>query len=147
MDEDTNTFPMDFYAEDGSPHPWKFRPEGYLVVILTDADEGRRAGSALLAKGFGSRDIKISAGGQILETHAVYAARRTVTDKLAGSVVDDAEGRELYLGYAREGRSALWLRLHDETDVSKALRVLADNEYVHARYYGHGEQQDFRVDG
>jgi hypothetical protein len=35
MDEDDNSFPMDFYVEDPSPRPWKFRPEGYLAVILS----------------------------------------------------------------------------------------------------------------
>ena len=29
--------------------------------------------------------------------------RRGVASKLVGSVADDVEGRELYLGYAREG--------------------------------------------
>ena len=64
---------------------------------------------------------------------------------MAGSLIDDAEGRQLYLGYTREDRSALWLRLPDETDVPKALRALADFNYVHTRYYGPGKQQDFRV--
>jgi hypothetical protein len=40
---------------------------------------------------------------------------------------------------------ALWLRLPDENHVSKALRVLADVNYLHTRYYGSGKQQDFRV--
>jgi hypothetical protein len=39
----------------------------------------------------------------------------------------------------------LWLRLPDETSVPKALRMLADFNYVHTRYYGPGKQQDFRV--
>jgi hypothetical protein len=145
MDEDANTFPMDFYVDDPSPRPWKFRPEGYLVVILSDAEEGQRAGGALVAGGFARRDVKVYTGRQILANYDVYATRRNIMDKLAGSVIDDAEGRELYLGYAREDRSALWLRLPDETDVPKALRALADFNYVHTRYYGPGKQQDFRV--
>jgi hypothetical protein len=145
MDEHENTFPMDFYVEDPSPRPWKFRPEGYLVVILSDAEEGQRAEEALVASGFAPRDVKVYTGSQILENYKVYATRRNITDKLAGSILDDTEGRELYLGYAREDRSALWLRLPDETYVAKALRMLADFNYVHARYYGPGKQQDFRV--
>jgi hypothetical protein len=43
----------------------------------------------------------------------------------------------------REDRSALWLRLPDESHVSKALRVLANGNYVHTRYYGSGKQEDF----
>jgi len=35
--------------------------------------------------------------------------------------------------------------LPDENHVSKALRVLADVNYLHTRYYGSGKQQGFRV--
>ena len=38
-----NTFPMDIYVDDPAPRPWKFRPTGYLVAILADAEEGRKA--------------------------------------------------------------------------------------------------------
>jgi hypothetical protein len=145
MDEDENTFPMDFFVDDPSPRPWKFRPDGYLVVILSDAEEGQRAEGALVASGFARGDVKVYTGRQVLANYDVYATRRSITAKLAGSVIEDAQGRELYLGYAREDRSALWLRLPDETDVPKALRALADFNYVHARYYGAGKQQDFRV--
>jgi hypothetical protein len=143
MQESDNAFPMDFYVDDPSPRPWKFRPEGYLVVILPDESEGQRAEAALIVDGFAPRDVKVYTGRQILENYEVYAGRRTITDKVAGPVVDDTEGKELYLGYAREGRSALWLRLPEEDRVAKALRVLADHSYVHARYYGDGGQTDY----
>jgi hypothetical protein len=73
----------------------------------------------------------------------VYAGRRTTTDKVVGSVVDDYEGRDLYLGHARQDRCAMWVRIPDEEDVPKALRVFADHDYVHTRYYG--SEQDFNV--
>jgi hypothetical protein len=145
MNEDENTFPMDFYVGDSSPHPWKFKPEGYLVVILSDTDEAQRAEADLVSNGVAPRDIKLYTGKQILENYEVFAGRRTTTDKVVGSVVDDSEGRELYLGYAREDRCAMWVRIPDEEDVSKALRVLADHEYVHTRYYGSEGQTDFKV--
>jgi hypothetical protein len=37
------------------------------------------------------------------------------------------------------------LRLPDEADVPKALRVLADHDYLHTRYYGSEHQADFEV--
>jgi len=37
----------------------------------------------------------------------------------------------------------LWLRLPDEYHVRKAMVVLADLEYSHARYYGDKGQTDF----
>ena len=145
MIEDENTFPMDFYVRDSSPHPWKFKPEGYLVVILSDIDEAQRAEADLVSNGVAPRDIKLYTGKQILANYEVYAGRRTTMDKVVGSVVDDSEARELYLGYAREDRCAMWVRIPDEEDVPKALRVLADHEYVHTRYYGSEQQTDFKV--
>jgi hypothetical protein len=145
MNEGENNFPMDFYVRDSSPRPWKFKPEGYLVVILSDADEAQRAEADLVTHGFSPRDVKLYTGKQILENYEVYARRRTTTDKVVGSVVDDSAGRELYLGYAREDRCAMWVRIPDEEDVPKALRVLADHEYVHTRYYGTQQETDFIV--
>ena len=145
MNEDENTFPMDFYVRDSSPHPWKFKPEGYLVVILSDADEAQRAEADLVTNGFAPQDVKLYTGKQILENYEVFASRRTTTDKVVGSVVDDSEGRELYLSYARDDRCAMWVRIPNEEDVPKALRVLADHDYVHARYYGSDQQTDFQV--
>jgi len=144
MGEQDIAFPMD--VTDPS-RPWKFKPRGYLVVILTGISEARRALSALVESGFGHSDIKVYSGEQTLENDAVNRRRRTVARRLFGPVTDEDElaGRELYLGYAREGRSALWLRLPNEEDVSKALRVLADYDYLHARYYGFNTTQDFVV--
>jgi len=143
MDESENTFPMDI--TDPSSRPWNFRPEGYLVVILAGTEEAERAEAALVEGGFAPRDIKLYTGKQILDNHEEYMGRRGVTGKVVGSVADDLEGRELYLGYAREDRCALWLRLPDEADVPKALRILADHHYLHTRYYGSEQQTDFHI--
>src|SRR4029453_1861136 len=138
--------PSPMNATDPS-RPWKFKPGGYLVVILTGINEARRALSALVEGGFGHRDIKVYSGEQTLENDAINRRRRTVARRFIGPVTDEDElaGRELYLGYAREGRSALWLRLPNEEDVSKALRVLANYDYLHARYYGFNTTEDFVV--
>ena len=143
MDESENTFPMDI--TDPSSRPWNFRPEGYLVVILADAEEAEQAEAALVEAGFAPQDIKLYTGKKILDNHEEYMGRRGVTSKVVGSVADDLEGRELYLGYAREDRCALWLRLPDEADVPKALRILADHHYLHTRYYGSEQQTDFHI--
>ena len=144
MEDRENPFPMDDITDLAS-RPWSFRPEGYLVVLLAGTDEAQRAETALVAEGFAPRDVKLYTAKQILDNYEEYQRRRTVTGKVVGSVVDDQEARELYLEYAREDRCALWLRLPDEDDVPKALRVLADHDYLHARYYGSGEQTDYHV--
>ena len=143
MDKSENTFPMDI--SEGSSRPWNFRPGGYLVVILASDEEAQRAESALVEGGFASRDIKLYTGKQILANQEEYVSRRGVPSRIVGSVVDDVEGRALYLGYARDDRCAMWVRIPDESKVPMALRVLADHDYVHARYYGFGQQTDYVV--
>ena len=144
MDESENTFPMDIVT-DLATRPWRFHPEGYLVVILEGTEEAQRAESALVAKGFAPRDVKLYTGEQIRNNYEAYVGQRTITGKVAGAVVDDAEGRELYIGYAREDRCAMWVRIPNEDEVPKALRVLADFDYLHTRYYGAETQTDYRI--
>lgn len=93
MDEGENTFPMDV-DRDPSSRPWKFRPEGYLVVILADEDEGKQAEAALVAAGFAAQDVKLYTGKQILENYEAYKEQRTITAKVVGAVVDDTESRD-----------------------------------------------------
>ena len=145
MDEGQTTFPMDVTEEDPSSRPWNYKPEGYLVVIIADIDEARRAEAALAQTGFAPKEIKLYTGKQILENQEVYIGRRSVITKLVAAVAEDVEGRELYLAYAREDRCAMWVRILDDGRVAKALRVLADFDCLHARYYGHGEQHDFHI--
>jgi hypothetical protein len=146
MGADETTFPMDVGDEDPSSRPWNFRPEGHLVAIIGDIQEGRRAEAALTEAGFASKDIKLYTGKQILNNQEVYIGRRSVTTKLVAWIfAEDVEGRELYLAYAREDRCAMWVRILDDGRVAKALRVLADFDCLHARYYGHDEQHDFHI--
>jgi hypothetical protein len=144
MDESENTFPRDFVT-DLATRPWRFRPEGYLVVILAGTEEAQRAETALVAEGFSPRDIKIYTGKQIRDNYEEYTGQRTLTGKVAGAVVDDSEARELYLGYAREDRCAMWVRIPNADDVAKAFRVLADFDYLHTRYYGDENQTDYQI--
>jgi hypothetical protein len=127
MDADETTFPMDVGDEDPSSRPWNYRPEVYLVEILADVREGRRAEAALVGAGFAAMDIKLYTGGQILDNEVKYMGRRGAFTKLAATfVAEDMEGRELYLAYARQGRCAMWVRIPDEGRVAEAVQVLAD---------------------
>lgn len=143
MDTSENTFPMD--VTDPSSRPWKFRPSGYLVAILASSEEAQRAERALVAEGFARRDIKLYTGQQILDNQEEYVRRRGVTSKVVGSLIEDVEGRELYLGYARDDRAAMWVRIPDESEVPRALRVLADHDGLHTRYYGSGRQTHYHI--
>jgi hypothetical protein len=114
-------------------------------VILASSEEAQRAETALVAEGVAPRDVKLYAGKEILDNHEEHMKRRGAASKMVGSMTDDVEGRELYLGYAREDRSAMWVRIPDGDDVPKALRVLADHDYLHTRYYGAEQQTEFNV--
>jgi hypothetical protein len=139
-----NAFPMD--GTDPASRPWKFRPLGYLVVIVASSEEARRAETSLVEHGFATRDIKLYTGRQILEIQTEYMSRRGVMSKAVSPLIEDIEGRELYLDYARNDRAAMWVRIPDEYDVSKALRVLADYDALHIRYYGMW-QTDYHLAG
>jgi len=146
MKEEDNVFPLDITERKPGERPWTFRPDGYLVVMLSDEAEAQRAEEALVADGFASRDVKLYPGEQILATFEVYQGQRDLADKVAGLVRDDIEGRDLYLQHAREGRCGLWLRV-DEDRVARALRALSDYDYLHARYYGAKSVTDYRLKG
>ena len=122
-----------------------FRAEGFFVVILADTAEGEEVAAVLEQKGVSRNDLKLYTSDDILGIHEQYVERRSTVAKVVGVMMDDDAGRDLYLGYAEEGRSALWARLPDKTDVAKVLRVLADREYLHARYYGEDGVQDFHL--
>jgi hypothetical protein len=122
-----------------------FRAEGFFVVILPDTGEGQEAAAALEEAGVSRSDLKLYTSDEILGIHEQYLERRSTVAKVVGTMMDDDAGRDLYLGYAEEGRSALWARLPDKTVVPKVLRVLADRDYLHARYYGEDGVQDFHL--
>ena len=122
-----------------------FRAEGFFVVILPDTAEGQGAAAALEEVGVSRNDLKLYTSDDILGIHEQYVERRSTVAKVVGAMMDDDAGRDLYLGYAEEGRSALWARLPDKTVVPKVLRVLADRDYLHARYYGEDGVQDFHL--
>jgi hypothetical protein len=145
MDEDKTAFPMDVYVENASTLPWNFRPQGYLAVILATTEEAQRAQMALVEKGFAPQDIKLYPGKEILQNYEAYTGKRSVVSKAVGAVADDVEGRELYVAYAREDRCAMWVRIPDERNVANALRLLADFDYLHTRYYGAEGQQDIHI--
>ena len=146
MAEDETTFPMDVTEEDPSSRPWNYRPEGYLVEIIADIEEGRRAQAALTAAGFAPKDIKLYSGKQILDNQDMYMGRRSAVTKLVAWIfAEDMAGRELYLAYAREDRCAMWVRILDGGRVPAALRVLADFDCLHARYYGQSGHHDFHI--
>jgi hypothetical protein len=141
MDDETRAWPMDLERLLAVV----FRAQGYFVAILTDTDEGVRAEAALEDAGIAPHDLKLYTSEEILEIHERYVEQRTLAGKVVGVFMDDDAGRDLYLAYAEEGRSALWVHLPDKADVPKVLRVLADHGYLRARYYGEDRVEEFHL--
>jgi hypothetical protein len=141
-----NVFPLDITERRPGVRPWKFRHEGFLVLVMAGEDEAARAEGSLVAAGFAPRDIKVYPGEQILATYEIYKGQVSLADRTIGVVTDDIAGRDLYLDYARQGRVGLWVRV-PEDKVAKALRVLAGHHYLHTRYYGEKTETDYHLSG
>jgi hypothetical protein len=135
---------MDTAARDSHAQSAVFKPEGCLVLILEDTAEAALAKAALHDAGFVEGDLRIYSSDQILADRDRYLAQRSVTQQV-GALTDDRGTIELYFGYAREGRAALWVRVPDRSDANRALRHLADHEVLHLRYYGHYSQEDIHL--
>jgi hypothetical protein len=125
--------------------PLFFNPQGFLVAVLEDDDQAEQAKAALAAAGFADRDLRVYTSQQILDSWDRFQAERSLAQRVAGAVTDDPDTIELDFGYARQGRSALWVRVPDEADADRAVRRLADHQVLHFRHYGHGSQPDLHI--
>jgi hypothetical protein len=125
--------------------PLVFNPQGFLVAILENADQAGQARTALANAGFAERDLRVYTSQQILDSWERFQAERSLAQRVAGAVTDDPATIELYFGYARAGRSALWVHVPDDKGAKRAVRGLADHQVLHLRHYGHGSQQDIHL--
>jgi hypothetical protein len=125
--------------------PLFFNPQGFLVAVLEDADQAERARAALTDAGFADRDLRVYTSQQILDSWERFQAERSLAQRVAGAVTDDPDTIELYFGYARQGRAALWVHVPDDADADRAVRRLADYQVLHFRHYGHNSQQDLHI--
>ena len=125
--------------------PLVFNPEGFLVAILQDADQAEQAKATLADAGFAETDLRVYTSQQILDSWERFQAERSLAQRVAGAITDDPATIELYFGYARQGRSALWVHAPEEADAKRAVRALADHQVLHIRHYGHGTQEDIHI--
>jgi hypothetical protein len=125
--------------------PLVFNPQGFLVAILEDADQAEQAKATLVEAGIADRDLRVYTSQQILDSWERFKAERSLAQRVAGAVTDDPDTIELYFGYARAGRAALWVHVPDDDDADRAVRALADHQVLHFRHYGHNSQQDLHI--
>jgi hypothetical protein len=125
--------------------PLVFKPEGFLVAILEDADQAEQARAALADAGFAETDLRVYTSQQILDSWERFQAERSLAQRVAGAITDDPATIEQYFGYARQGRAALWVHVPEDADAKRAVRCLADHQVLHFRHYGHGSQEDIHL--
>src|SRR5829696_6841698 len=147
MDEHEVGWPtgMSDQAPAGRERPLVFNPQGFLVAILQDNDQAEQAKATLADAGFADGDLRVYTSQQILDSWERFQAERSLAQRVAGAVTDDPDTLEQYFGSARQGRSALWVRVPDEADAKRAVRALADHQVLHIRHYGHNHQQDIHI--
>ena len=125
--------------------PLIFNPEGFLIAILKDVDQANQARAALAGAGFAEGDLRVYSCQEILDSWERFQAERSLTQRVVGALTDDPATIEAYFGYARQGRSALWVHVPEDADAKRAVRLLADHQVLHLRHYGHGSQQDIHL--
>jgi len=145
MADDEIVWPVGTTGQDPElgDRPFVFAPKGFLVAVLTDADEAERAAGALRGAGFAERKLRIFTSRQILDDYARYAAQKSLPRRVVTAVTDDQETLDLYHGHARDGRAALWVHVVDDDEADRAIRGLSDFPALHIRHYGARRQSDF----
>jgi hypothetical protein len=147
MSEDEVVWPTGMSDQDPAARgrPLVFNPKGFLVAILEDADQAEQARTTLAEAGFAERDLRVYTPEQILDSWERFQTERSLAQRVAGAVTDDPATIEQYFGYARQGRSALWVHVPEEADAKRAVRSLADHQVLHFRHYGHDRQDDIHI--
>jgi len=147
MSEDEVVWPTGMSDQDPTARerPLVFNPQGFLVAVLEDDDQAEQARATLAEAGFAKTNLRVSTSQQILDSWERFQAERSLPQRVAGALTDDPDTIDLYFGYAREGRSALWVHVPDDVDAKRAVRALADHQVLHFRHYGHDSQQDIHI--
>jgi hypothetical protein len=147
MSEDEVVWPTGMSDQDPAARerPLVFNPQGFLVAILQDADQAEQARATLAEAGFAETNLRVYTSHQILDSWERFQTERSLPQRVAGAITDDPDTIELYFGYARQGRSALWVHVPDDVDAKRAVRALADHQVLHIRHYGQNRQDDIHI--
>jgi hypothetical protein len=147
MDDNEVVWPWGMSDRDPDPasRPWIFSPRGFMVAILEDPAAAERARAALVETGFADRHLRTYDGQQVLDDREQFLAQQGPLRRVVGNVTSDTEAVELFLRYARDGRSFLWMHVADREVANTAIRNLSTHKVLHYRYYGDGSVEDIHV--
>ena len=133
---------MSEHDPDPASRPWVFNPRGFLVAVLESEEEAGRASIALGEVGFAEGQRRIYTGEQVMDERQRFVAQQGPGRRLVEKLTIDAKAVDLFLGYAREGRSFLWIRVPERDDANRAIRGLSRHRVLHFRYYGDSGVED-----
>ena len=133
-----------FPPTDGGPRsrPRIVKLENVLIAIVADPAEAERE---LRAAGFTDESLRAYTSEQVLAYDEEFRSRRGLVDRAIGSVVDDGGAMADYVEYARQGRSALWVRVAGREDANRVIRHLADHGLVHVWFHGRDGVEVLRI--
>jgi hypothetical protein len=85
MNENEVVWPTGMSDQDPAARdrPLVFNPEGFLVAILTDADQAEQAKTTLADAGFAERDRRVYTSLQILDSWERFQAERSLAQRVA----------------------------------------------------------------
>lgn len=130
---------------DPASRPWVFNPHGFLVAVVDGPDEAEMAKAALGQAGFSDRGVRTFTGQQVLDDRERFLAQQPALRRLVGQVTSDADAVQLFLDYARHGRSFVWVHVPDKERAERAIRGLSTLPVLHLRYYGDDTIEDIHV--
>lgn len=147
MDENEVVWPWGMSDRDPDPasRPWVFNPRGFLLAVVEDADRAEMAKAALREGGFADTDLRTFTGEQVLEDRERFLAEQSAPRRLVGRLTSDSEAVQLFLDYAHDGRSFLWVLVPEREDANRAVRGLSGHKVLHFRYYGEDTIEDIHV--
>lgn len=130
-----------FGSSDGGPEsrPLVVRMEGVLVAIFESDAAGEHGLGALRELGIDDQDLRFYSSAQMLVYEEEFRSDRTLTGRLIGGFVDDADSMAQYVEFGREGRSAVWALVPIREDANRVVRKLADEKTLFIWYHGHDQ--------
>jgi hypothetical protein len=80
---------------DLSARPFVSDARGFLVAVLTDADEAQQAAADLRAVGFLARELRVFPGQQVLDDHRRSTERRSPPRRVVAAFTDAPETADM----------------------------------------------------
>ncbi|HEX2048631.1 MAG TPA: hypothetical protein VHF27_12765 [Acidimicrobiales bacterium] len=147
MADNEVVWPWGMSDRDAGPasRPWVFNPRGFLVAVLADNEEAERAAVALGRAGFPEGHRRIYPGDQVVDERRRFVAQQGPGRRLVEKLTIENDVVEMFLDYAENGRSFLWIRVPQREDANRAIRALVGHRVLHYRYYGDNSVEDIHV--